>query len=143
MLIIKLSILILIFNLVYQFLILNNPVNILSIYISDKDEKAFECFLMDYCQKRENAFYFDNFQFYFDKNNCILDELDLTEINNIKKRIGCFVAYAIVYKDLGCLFHFLKSEKLNIDFLLDNDNGHIIDNKSFIMMSFQEFIQWV
>lgn len=117
--------------------------NILSIYISDKDEKAFECFLMSYCQKRENAFYFDNFQFYFDKNNCILDELDLIEINNIKQCIGCFVAYAIVYKDLDCLFNFLKNKKLNMTFLLDNDNGHIIDNKSFIMMNFQEFVQWV
>lgn len=124
-------------------MVLQNLMNILSVYISDKDEKIFEYFLMDCCQKIDNAFYFDNFQFYFDKNNCILDELNLTEFNDIRKSIGCFVAYSIVYKDLDYLFHFLKNEKLNINFLLDNDNGRIMDNKAFVLMCFQDFTQWV
>lgn len=130
-------------NLIHHFFNIKKPMNILSIYISDKDKETFERFLMTCCQTRENAFYFDDFQFYFDRNNCILDELNSIEINKIKNNIGCFIAYAIVYKDLGCLFGFLKNEKFNLDFLLDNDRGCIIDNRSFIMMDFQDFIHWV
>ncbi|UNU73342.1 hypothetical protein LU293_00035 [Moraxella nasovis] len=115
--------------------------NILTLYISKNNQDCFEEFLMIFCEKINNIFYYNDF--YIDVNEYILNELDYDEIINIKNHINDFIAYSIVWNNLHSLYDLLKKINLDISFLIDNDNEGVIKNDDFISMSLDDFAKWV
>lgn len=117
--------------------------NILTLYVSKNYQDYFEKFLMIFCEKINNTFYYNDS--YIDINEFILTELDDDEIMNIKNYIDDFISYSIVWKNLYSLYDVLNKINININifFLIDNDNGEIIKSNDFSLMSFDDFARWV
>lgn len=115
--------------------------NILTLYVSKGNQDYFEKCLTIFCERINNIFYHNDF--YIDINEFILTELDYDEIIYIEHCIGDFVAYSIIWKNLYSLYDVLKRINLDIVFLIDNDNGEIINNDNLLLMDFDNFDGWV
>lgn len=114
--------------------------NILTFYLSNENKDLFEKFLMTFCKRIDDSFYY--YDYFININEFILKKLDDGEIANIKNYMGDFITYSIVWKNLNSLYDLLNKINLYVFYLIDNDNGELIKNDDFCLMDFSDFSVW-